>query len=58
MTLRQALFGWAFNPATREQVPPREIAGALGWVARASLPVSAPDDPATVSGSGAANRRT
>src|ERR1035441_9983438 len=42
--LRQALFGWAFNPATREQVPPREIAAALGWVARASLPVSALDD--------------
>jgi integrase len=46
--LRQALFAWAFNPATREQVPPREIAAALGWVARTSLPVSALDDPATV----------
>ena len=46
--LRQALFGWAFNPATREQVPPREIAAALSWVARASLPVAALDDPATV----------
>ena len=46
--LRQALFGWAFNPATREQVPPREIAAALGWVARASLPVAALDDSATV----------
>jgi hypothetical protein len=46
--LRQALFGWAFNPATCEQVPPREIAAALGWVARASLPVAALDDPATV----------
>jgi integrase len=46
--LRQALFGWAFNPATREQVPPREIAAALGWVARVSLPVSALDDPVTV----------
>ena len=46
--LRQALFGWAFNPATREQDPPREIAAALGWVARASLSVSALDDPATV----------
>ena len=48
--LRQALFAWAFNPATREQVPPREtaLALALGWAARASLPVSALDDPATV----------
>ena len=46
--LRQALFGWAFNPATREQVPPRDIAAALGWVARASLSVSALDEAATV----------
>jgi integrase len=46
--LRRALFAWAFNPATREQVPPRETALALGWAARASLPVSALDDPATV----------
>jgi integrase len=46
--LRRALFAWAFNPATRETDPPREIALALGWAARASLPVSALDDPATV----------
>ena len=46
--LRQALFAWAFNPATREADPPREIALALGWIARASLPVSALDDPAVV----------
>jgi integrase len=46
--LRRALFAWAFNPATRETDPSREIALALGWAARASLPVSAPDDPATV----------
>jgi energy-coupling factor transporter ATP-binding protein EcfA2 len=32
--LRQALFAWAFNPATREQAPPREIALALGWMTR------------------------
>jgi hypothetical protein len=36
--LRQALFAWAFNPATREQDPPPETADALGWAARASLP--------------------
>ena len=36
--LRRALFAWAFNPATRETDPPREIALALGWAARASLP--------------------
>jgi integrase len=46
--LRQALFAWAFNPATRESDPPREIALALGWMARASLPVSALDGPAVV----------
>ncbi|HXL89467.1 MAG TPA: tyrosine-type recombinase/integrase, partial [Streptosporangiaceae bacterium] len=46
--LRRALFAWAFNPATREQEPPRDIAAALGWVARASPPVSALDDPAKV----------
>ena len=46
--LRRALFAWAFNPATRDTDPPREIALALGWAARASLPVSALDDPATV----------
>ncbi len=46
--LRRALFAWAFNPATRETDPPREIALALGWAARASLPVAALDDPATV----------
>ena len=49
--LRQALFAWAFNPATREQAPPRAIAVALGRVARASLPVSALDArPRTVTG--------
>src|SRR6266702_8657887 len=46
--LRRALFAWAFNPATRETDPPREIALALGWAARASLPLSVLDDPATV----------
>jgi integrase len=46
--LRRALFAWAFNPATRQQDPPREIALALGWAARASLPLSALDDPAVV----------
>jgi integrase len=46
--LRRALFGWAFNPGARETDPPREITLALGWAARASLPVSALEDPATV----------
>jgi len=46
--LRQALFAWAFNPATREQAPPADIAAALDWAERASLPVASLDDPATV----------
>ena len=32
--LRQALFGWAFNPATRQLDPPEKIAAALDWAQR------------------------
>jgi integrase len=46
--LRQALFGWAFNPATRQLDPPPETAAALDWAERASLPVAALEDTATV----------
>jgi hypothetical protein len=46
--LRQALFGWAFNPAARQLDPPPEIADALGWAERASLPVAELEDTATV----------
>src|ERR1039457_2872148 len=46
--LRQALFAGAFTPATREQDPPPETADALGWAARASLPVAELEDTATV----------
>ena len=46
--LRQALFGWAFNPATRDTSPPPQITAALDWAARASLPVADLEDPATV----------
>ena len=35
--LRQALFAWAFNPATRDSTPPPHIAAALDWADRASL---------------------
>ena len=38
--LRQALFAWAFNPATRDTAPPPQIAAALDWAERASLPVT------------------
>jgi integrase len=46
--LRQALFGWAFNPATRQLDPPEKIAAALDWAQRASLPVAELEDTATV----------
>ena len=46
--LRRALFAWAFNPATRDTSPPPEIAAALDWAARASLPVAELEDTATV----------
>ena len=46
--LRQALFGWAFNPATRQLDPPPETAAALDWAERVSLPVADLEDTATV----------
>lgn len=46
--LRQALFAWAFNPATRGTDPPPKIAAALDWAARASLPVTELENAATV----------
>ena len=42
--LRQALFSWAFNPASRDTSPPPPVEAALDWAARASLPVTALDD--------------
>ncbi len=46
--LRQALFAWAFNPATRDTTPPPHIAAALDWAERASLPVTDLEDTANV----------
>jgi len=46
--LRQALFAWAFNPATRDTSPPEKISAALDWAERASLPVAELEDMATV----------
>ena len=56
--LRQALFAWAFNPATRQLDPPPEIAAALAWAERASLPVAELEDTATVRVALAACART
>ena len=46
--LRRALFGWAFNPGTRHLTPPADITAALEWIAAASQPVAALDDPAVL----------
>jgi integrase len=46
--LREALFAWAFNPATRDTTPPPRIADALDWAGRASLPVTGLEEAATV----------
>src|ERR1700733_4905430 len=46
--LRQALFAWAFNPATRDITPPPRIAAALDWAGRASLPVTCLEEAAAV----------
>ena len=46
--LRRALFGYAFNHATATRITPAEITRALDWIAKASLPVAALDDPDTI----------
>ncbi len=46
--LRQALFAWAFNPATCDTSPPPGIGAALDWAEGASLPVAELEDTATV----------
>jgi integrase len=48
--VRRALYRWAFNPGTRQSAPPADIAAALDWVAAASQPVTALDDPKTLRG--------
>ena len=48
--LRRALFAWAFNPGTRNLSPPDDLGAALDWIAAASLPVSALEDPAVIRG--------
>ena len=43
--LRRALFGYAFNPASTHHPAPAEITRALEWIAKASLPVAALEEP-------------
>jgi integrase len=46
--LRKALYGWAFNPPQRAAGVPAEVAEALTWAAKASLPVSALRETPTI----------
>ena len=48
--LRQALLSHAFNAASARQPVPADITRALAWIAKASLPVAALDEPDTVRG--------
>jgi integrase len=46
--LRRALYGWAYNRNRWETEPPEEIAQALRWVEKNSIPISALEDASTV----------
>jgi integrase len=46
--LHRALFAWAFNPGNRNLTPPEDATAALAWIAIASQPVTALNDPDVV----------
>lgn len=46
--LRRALYGWAYNRNRWNEEPPEDVAQALKWLGKNSLPVSALEDAATV----------
>ncbi|MGI5137817.1 MULTISPECIES: site-specific integrase [unclassified Streptomyces] len=46
--LRTALYGWAYNKNRWGEEQPNEVAAALRWIAKNSLPISALENPATV----------
>ncbi|MET9612946.1 site-specific integrase [Kitasatospora indigofera] len=48
--LRRALSCWAFNFSDHAQDPPEEIAEALEWIARKSVPISQLEDSDTIRG--------
>ena len=48
--LRQALLSYAFNAASARQPVPVDIARALAWIAKASLPVAALEERDSVRG--------
>lgn len=47
-TLRRALYGWAYNRNRWDEEPPADVAQALRWLAKNSLPISALEESATV----------
>ncbi|MBC9726196.1 tyrosine-type recombinase/integrase [Streptomyces sp. TRM68367] len=46
--MRRALYGWAYNRNRWNETPPDDVARALTWISKHSMPVSALEDPATV----------
>ncbi|MEV7345564.1 tyrosine-type recombinase/integrase [Streptomyces sp. NPDC093544] len=46
--MRRALYGWAYNRNRRDETPPDDVARALAWISKHSMPVSALEDPSTV----------
>ncbi|MFB7306517.1 tyrosine-type recombinase/integrase [Streptomyces sp. NPDC056192] len=46
--LRRALYGWAYNRNRWGEEPPADVARALQWMAKNSVPVSTLEDAATV----------
>lgn len=46
--LRAALYGWAYNRNRWDLTPPEEIAAALAWVEKNSLPISELEEAKTV----------
>lgn len=46
--LRRALYGWAFNRNRWNEQPPADVAVALRWIEKNSLPISALEDAATL----------
>ncbi|MET9253258.1 site-specific integrase [Streptomyces sp. NPDC003717] len=47
-TLRTALYGWAYNKSRWSQEHPAEVADALRWLEKNSLPVAALENPETL----------
>ncbi|WPW30701.1 site-specific integrase [Streptomyces atratus] len=46
--LRRALYGWAYNRNRWDEEPPEDVAQALRWLAKNSVPVSALEESAMV----------